>query len=248
MLFRLAVLLIFLASVPVQAYTLAAEDDYYPYSAQVDGELVGMVPDLARAAFAAVGVEVDFIIRPYSRVLMMVERGQALGGFAGSIDDSNRSAFFWHETPLDIVRLVIWARKGESETGLSAKDMEGQKVSITRGFFYTDAIDQNESVKKIEAPSDASSMQMLAIGRSNYALVTELIGHEIVQSSSAPVLDGRLEIVGLIEEVPLHAFFSRTHPDGEEAATLFQQGLEIIFQNGEYQRIHERWLPTADAG
>ena len=242
MLLRFSVLLVLLLSGTAHAYTLAAEDDYYPYSAEVDGKLTGLVPDLARAAFAAVGVEVDFIIRPYSRVLLMVQNGKAVGGFTGAIDDSNESAFFWHETPLDVVRLAIWAKTGESETGLSAEDMEGEKVSTTRGFFYTDAIDHNERVTRVVAPSDATSMQMLALGRSDYALVTEQIGRGIVETASQPELKGRVEIVGLIDQVPLHIFFSIEHPEGEAAAELFQEGLETLIENGEYQRIRERWL------
>jgi polar amino acid transport system substrate-binding protein len=236
--------LLLVTSAVAQGLTMAAEEDYYPYSAEVEGELTGLIPELTRAAFAAVDVNVDFIIRPYSRVLLLVQDGKAVGGFTGSIDDSNESTFYWHSTPLAIVRLVIWGRKGEGETdrNLTAADMEGETVSITRGFFYTDAIDYNDLVKKSVAPSDVSSLNMLALGRSDYALVTELIGGKIVQSSEAPDLQNQIEIVGLIAEVPLHAFFSREHPKGKESAELFQKGLETIQANGEYQRILDSWL------
>lgn len=223
-------------------FTMAAEEDYFPYSAQVDGELTGLIPELTQAAFDAVGVKVNFIVRPYSRVLKLVEDGRAVGGFTGAIDDSNRNTFHWHETPLATVRLAIWGRTGESGKSLTTRDMEGKKVSITRGFFYTDAIDYNDQVEKLVAPSDESSLKMLALGRSDYALVTELIGRKIVQMSPVRGLNERIEIVGLIDEVPLHAFFSREHSEGKEAATLFQKGLEIIHANGEYQRIVARWL------
>ena len=225
-----------------QALTMAAEDDYYPYSAEVEGELTGLIPELSRAAFAAVGVDVDFVTRPFKRVVLMVEKGQAVGGFTSSIDDSNESAFYWHKTPLAVVSLAIWGRTGENDKNLAAKDMEGKKVSITRGFFYTDAIDENDRIEKLVAPSDVSSLNMLALDRSDYALVTELIGSKIVQASEAPDLRNRIETVGLIAKVPLHAFFSRKHPKGKEAAILFQKGLEIIRTNGEYQRILDSWL------
>lgn len=234
--------LLLVTSSAAQGLTMAAEEDYYPYSAEVDGELTGLIPELTKAAFAAVDVEVDFIIRPYKRVVMMVKNGQVVGGFTGAIDDSNRSAFYWHKTPLGFVRLAIWSRAGETEKNLTAGDLEGKKVSTTRGFFYTDAIDHNDQVEKLIAPSDASSLRMLALGRSDYALVTELIGRNIVQKSAIPGLGSRIQIVGLIDEVPLHAFFSREHADGKEAAILFQKGLEIIQANGEYRRILDRWL------
>lgn len=221
--------------------TLAAEDNYYPFSAEIDGELVGFVPELAVAAFKAVGVDVNFRTGPYPRVLLLVERGHVAGGFTGAIDESNESAFHWHSTPLSVVQLAIWGRTGQDKEGLTAKDMHGERVSVTRGFFYTDAIDTNDKILKIVAPSDASSLKMLALGRSDYALVTENIGNTIVRESVHPLLETRVEIVGLIAEVPLFAFFSKSHPEGKEASVLFQQGIEIIIENGTYSELMERW-------
>lgn len=238
-----SILVFFLAIGPAagKTLTLAAEDDYYPFSAEINGELVGFVPELAVAAFNAVGVDVNFRIGPYARVLLQVERGKLVGGFTGAIDESNEPAFHWHSTPLSVVRLAIWGRTDEDKEGLTAKDMEGERVSVTRGFFYTDEIDTNDKVRKIVAPSDRSSLKMLALGRSDYALVTEKIGNTIVRESVDPLLETRIEIVGLIAEVPLFAFFSKSHSEGKDAAELFQQGFEIIIQNGTYNEIMERW-------
>lgn len=243
--FRIVIVVLFFLSGGATAKTLmlAAEDDYYPFSATVNGKLVGLVPDLSRAAFAAVGVDVQFITSPYPRVLLMVESGQMAGGFTGAIDDSNESTFYWHTTPLSTVRLAIWARSGTEESHLTALNMEGHNVSITRGFFYTDAIDMNDKVNKTIAPSDESSLKMLALGRSDYALVTEKIGHSVIQSSDHPELKDRIKVVGLIDEVPLFAFFSKAHPEGKQAAVLFQRGLETIIENGLYGEIIERWRP-----
>lgn len=243
--FRLAVFIaIFLSgSVIAKPLTLAGENDFYPYSAEVDGQLVGLVPDLSAAAFQAVGVEVRFRVCPYKRALMLVRSGAVVGGFTGAIDESNEASFFWHATPLSNVRLAIWARSGTGQSGLRPVDMEGHTVSITHGFFYTDAVDNNDAIRKVAAPSDKSTLRMLALGRADFALVTEKIGYSIIQESADFNLKDRVEIVGLVDEVPLHAFFSKEHPQGKEMAELFQTGLEAIIENGEYERILRRWLP-----
>jgi polar amino acid transport system substrate-binding protein len=175
---------------------------------------------------------------------MLVKKGQVSGGFTGAIACSNKSDFFWHQTPLSVVRLLIWARTNTQESDLTAEDLEGQRVSITRGFFYTDAVDQNDSIAKLIAPSDSASLKMLALGRSDYALVTERIGMGILRTATVPTLLDKVQPVGLIEEVPLRIFFSKAHPHGREAARLFQQGLEILIQNGEYNRLAKKWVPS----
>lgn len=243
--FRLVFFVVLLLSetASAQPYLLAAEDDYYPFSAEIDGRLVGLVPELCEAAFQAMGQDVQFQTGPYSRALMLVRTGQVVGGFTGAIDGSNESDFHWHKTPLGSVRLVIWARSGSGESGLDARDLEGRTVAVTHGFFYPDAIDGNETIRKAVAPSDQSALKMLALGRSDYALVTESVGYKILEASRDPSLKGRVEMVGLIDEIPLYVFFSRTHPEGEAAAALFQQGLEALMGNGEHERILRRWLP-----
>lgn len=245
MLLRVLIVCLCLASgtATARTLTLAAEDDYYPFSAEVDGELVGLIPELVRAAFRSRDMEVEFRTMPYARVLMLVRNGTMAGGFTGAIDDSNASTFHWHDTPLGVVRLAIWGRKSDSASGLTAADMEGRTVAVTRGFFYTDAIDHNDRVQKAVAPSDESSLKMLALDRVDFALVTERIGHSILESATSPQLQGKVEVVGQIARVPLHAFFSRAHPRGEEAAEQFQRGLEAIRASGEFDRIHRRWLP-----
>lgn len=228
-----------------QPYVLAAEDDYYPFSAEIDGRLVGLVPELCEGAFQVMGQDVQFQTGPYSRALMLVRTGQVVGGFTGAIDASNESEFHWHKTPLSSVRLVIWGRRGSGESGLDAQDLEGRTVAVTHGFFYPDAVDRNEAIRKTVAPSDQSALKMLALGRSDYALVTESIGYQILEASRDPLLKGQVEIVGLIDEVPLYVFFSRAHPEGEAAAASFQQGLEALMGTGEYERILRRWLPRS---
>jgi ABC-type amino acid transport substrate-binding protein len=85
---------------------------------------------------------------------------------------------------------------------------------------------------------------MLALGRSDYALVIERIGMGILRTATVPILLNKVQPVGLIDEVPLRIFFSKAHPHGREAARLFQQGLEILIQNGEYNRLAKKWVPS----
>lgn len=229
--------------VSARSLTLAAEDDFYPFSAVLDGELVGFVPALTRAAFNAVGTEVQFQPGPFSRVLYLVESGRLVGGFTGAIDDSNRSTFHWHKTPVGTVNLAIWARTDESGKGLGVEDLEGQDVSVTRGFFNTDEVDQNPRINRIIAPSDESSLEMLALGRSDFALVTDKIGQSIVRGKAESATERNVEIVGFIDEVDLYVFFSKARPEGKAASELFQRGLEAIIADGTYDRLARQWLP-----
>ena len=52
-----------------QRIRIGAEDDWRPYSYVVEGKPVGFAVDLARAAWAAAGVEVELVPLPYARCM-----------------------------------------------------------------------------------------------------------------------------------------------------------------------------------
>jgi len=101
---------LFPAAACAGALTIAAEDDWAPYSYRVEGasEVQGLAPELVRAAFATQGVSVQFDVLPFSRCLLHAERGKAAGCFNVTRTQSNASQFCWHPTPLFTEELGIF--------------------------------------------------------------------------------------------------------------------------------------------
>lgn len=99
-----ATLLSALAAMPVAqagtSYTLIAEDDWFPYTAERNGVIEGFGVDVIRAAYAAVGVEVKFKATPFSRCLMQVENGDDLGCFNTVKESDTEKRFLFHKQPL----------------------------------------------------------------------------------------------------------------------------------------------------
>ncbi len=60
---------------------IGAEDDWRPYSYVAEGKPVGFAVDLARAAWAAAGVELELVSLPYARCMREVDNGTLAGCF-----------------------------------------------------------------------------------------------------------------------------------------------------------------------
>lgn len=87
------------ASAPTHVL-IGAEDDWYPYSGRVDGAARGMAEDIVQSAFAASGVQAQFVSLPYARCIRMVRAGELVGCFDTSRTALNENEYLWPQHPL----------------------------------------------------------------------------------------------------------------------------------------------------
>ncbi|MEF7613719.1 transporter substrate-binding domain-containing protein [Aquincola sp. MAHUQ-54] len=221
--------------------TLAAEDDWAPYSSmKADRSGVeGLSPDLVRAAFRTQDIEVNFLVVPFSRCLMYAETGRVAGCFNATITEANRNTYHWHATPLFHEDLAIFARSDAARAGLTEKHLEGKLVGITAGYTYPTSFMTNPRITRQSANSDANLLNMLAAGRVEYILLNTMPGY--MRIANTPALQGRVKLVGTLQTDGFWIAFSKQAAGGEALAATFEQGLLAIKASGEYDRITTRF-------
>lgn len=226
-----------LATAQAQTITVAAEDDWAPYSsASANGsQPQGLSPDLVRAAFQTQGVEVRFLTVPFTRCLHYAKTGVVVACFNATITPSNRAQFHWHATPLFQEELAIFAPQESQNSGLTAKDLEDHSLGVTIGYTYPPDVLNNPRIHTVVAASDSDLVTMLLAGRVDYALLNTLPAYYRI--SMDPTLVGRIKPVGLIETNGVRVAFSLKHPDGKRLSTVFEKGLQAIQSDGSYERI-----------
>lgn len=175
---------------------------------------------------------------------MLVETGQELGCF-DSLKDSKLSAdFLFHQEPIFKAEIGIYALSISEESGLRASDMRGRRVGLTHGYTYTDVIDKDESIVREEAPTDLSNLRKLLLKRSEYSLVyTRVVDY--LQGRYPKELQGKVKQVGSITVDKLYVSFSKRRPESAKYASLLDQGLRKIRNNGQYAKIEQRWQNPA---
>ncbi len=224
-----------------ETISLGAEDAWYPYSGQINGEARGFTVDLVRAAFAAVGVDVSFQSLPYARCMRKTKEGSLLGCF-----DTSRSAiveadYLWHKKPMFNARILIYARADHTGPNtMSVLDLEGKPVIVTHGYEYGDAFDSNKNMLRQSAPTDLSGMRMLLAHRGDYVLVFERVAHQLIKEHPGEFA-GKIVPVGVLSELRLYTVFSKTFPNSARYLELFDQGFAIIGKNGRLHEIERQW-------
>lgn len=223
--------------VQAETVTVAAEDDWAPYSSIKPDRSgpMGVSPELVRAAFKTQGIDVRFVVLPFSRCLHYAESGTVVACFNTSRTDNNKDAFLWHPTPLFQEELGIFARADAPDRVLTREDLRGHSVGVTVGYTYPSEVMNDPRITRLSASSDSNLLKMLVAGRVNYILLNTMPGYYRLKHE--PALAGKVKRVGRISVDSFWLSFSKTHPDGQRLCDAFEKGLKAIKANGQYDSM-----------
>jgi polar amino acid transport system substrate-binding protein len=217
--------------------TIAAEDDWAPYSSMKADKSgpEGFSPDLVQAVFKLKGVDVKLVAVPFVRCLQMVKTGKAVACFDTTITEENKDAFYWHKTPIFEEDLAIFALSEFTQSGLTTPRLEGSTVGITTGYTYPTDFMQNKKIKKFEANSDDHLLKMLVAKRVQFVILNTMPGLLRIQNDART--KGKIKQVGLISKDGFWLNFSKVHPDGKRMADVFEAGLLEYKASGRYEKM-----------
>lgn len=233
-----------LTSANAETITLVGEDNWYPYAALKDGKISGFAVDVIEAAYAKVGIKVQFTSAPYSRCLMLARSGQALGCFDSVNDVTLQPDFIFHREPLFKAAIGIYATAKPQSGTLKASDLRGSKVGVTHEYTYGSEIENDRKILREVAPSDLSNLRKLLLGRSEYSLVyTRVADH--LQVAYPGEFKGKIHQVGTAAEDKLFVSFSKVWPDANRYVRLLDEGLIRIRGDGTYSKLEQKWVTPA---
>jgi polar amino acid transport system substrate-binding protein len=219
---------------------ILVEDAASPWSNR-DGQ--GYANDLVRAAFAAVGVEVELKVVPYARCKAMVLHADAVACFSMSASPELGNLVRFSDKPLFSGTPRFYYNVDHKVTAKSVAELtRGMRVGIVHGYEYPPFVAQlaQRGIVVERARSDVANLRKLAAGRIEVALVMtdEMRNEEVILRQA-----GVNRIAFGFQSTPMESFigFSTRHPDSDALRRNFNTGYQLISQNGTRSRIQARW-------
>ncbi|WP_136513906.1 substrate-binding periplasmic protein [Geomonas edaphica] len=242
LIFMLALLSV-LASVDVvcarMRITLLAENDWYPYSAEVASRPQGFSVDFITAAYKAVGVTVVYKVVPYARAMSQVKDGHYAGCFNAGEIESLKADYLLPKQSIMISDPVVWGTISAPHIK-SYKDLERKTVGVVNGYNYDLQLTDNEKIVKDVGPTELSSMKKLALGRIDFTVIDRWVSLYLISRNKSD-LQGKIRQVGVLQSIRIIPVFSKLHPDGAKARDLYDKGMAIIKKDGTYEKIRQSW-------
>jgi polar amino acid transport system substrate-binding protein len=225
-----------------ESQLIGVEDDWFPYSAVKDGAVQGMSVDIVKAAFAATDTAIELRPYPYSRCMHMAKNGQLLACFNTAPDAQIANDYLLPKTPLFSDDILLWARAGNPTVVTDLKQLAGKHVAVTIGYEYGQNFDSNQQLVRIKVRKDLYGFLMLQKQRVDYSVAYRGTSEQLFRDH--PELAGKFRAVTTIHQPQLFLSFSRRNPAAPKLLERFEQGMQLIHDNGLYQQIIEQWQPN----
>ncbi len=215
---------------------LAAEDDWYPYSAKIDEQAEGRSVDIVRAAYEAVGAELDLDVVAFNRGFIRTKEGRYAGVFNAGINNEVRRNYLIPRNTIALSEQLVVARLGEPFQ--NRQSFNNKRLTLTLGYTYPTDITEDPRNQVKRTVGDINNLRMIGAERADFTIIDRLVLLSIFKKE--PELKQKLTIVGKLEPHKIYVLFSKTD-DGRRALLLFDKGMDIIIRNGTLQKIVDTW-------
>lgn len=208
--------------------------NYPPYDFLDNGVPSGFSVDIVRAVARAMNLNIRIDLGPWTEVRSQLEQGE-IHALTGMYYSPERERLVDYCTPHIIANHALFVRKGSPITSLN--DLAGKKVVVQQGDIMHDYARLNlPDVNLVTVTSQNEALDTLASGECDAALLGSLQALHIIHGRK---LSG-LETVGPPMEPRRYCIVVRKGDEALRAA--FNEGLNIIKNSGEYERIHDKWF------
>lgn len=219
----------------ITTLSLAAENSWPPFADKLGN---GISHRLIKAAFSQMNIEVTSVAVPYSRALMMAEKGSVDGVFNVTREASTEQRFVFGNTPLFIANASFYQMKNAKNTVKSKWDLpKGSLIGVINGFEYGDefpTLVKQQQLKLLQVSTQEQLINLLLIGRLDAAIMFDLVAQNKLQKMG--VSDAIVPMY-LNHSSDIYLAFSKLNPASPQLAQLLDEGLAKLKSKGQYESL-----------
>ena len=231
----IALLVLVPAPVAAERLTAGGDHDFAPYEfLDADGQPAGLNVDLIRAVGEVGGFDVDFTLGPWTESRAAIASGQIdiLSMYVADF----RVAEIDYATPHVIIYHEIFIRQNLEPIG-SLDELTGKEVIVQRDAWVQEQLqDLGLTAELIEVQTEREALRLLASGRHDAALVSEIVGRRILSEEKLDNLT--------TSGAPLFpvGYALAVTQGNTELLERIESGLAELKSSGQFNAIYERWL------
>jgi len=199
----------------------------------------GYTVEIVKEALKRVGYELETVWLPWKRAQIEAARGD-YDGLGASYYNEERGKKFAYSDPIATTEVVFFKRTEDDIKYSKLEDLKPYKIGTGFGYGYPEEFLKADYLKKVEAYELKTNITRLLHKR-----IDLIIGSRKVilfyLKQEYPDRINSLKILGNpLETLSLYVPFSKMKPDYKQKVEDFNRGLEMIKEDGTYQKIMEK--------
>ncbi len=229
----------------------ASEYDYPPFSiVHSDGTVDGFSVDLLKAVAEVSGFSVTFSSGPWHEIKEQLRQGTLdvlpLVSYSG-----DRNNYFDFTIPYITLNGTIVVRKNNDSIKTEA-DLKGKEVLVMRGdTAHEYAVKNNITDKLVLTDTYTDAMRMLSEGKYDAVIVQTIVGLRLINSlglnnlkmlGNKPIFKDEFKPTKQTLDGFEQKFCFAVRAGDTKLLSRLNEGLLIIFENGTYDKIFEKWF------
>jgi two-component system NtrC family sensor kinase len=214
---------------------IGGDYDYPPYEfIDKDGRSSGYNVELSQEIAAVMGMDIEFRLGTWGEIRELFDRGEIdiVQGMAAL----KQRMHLYEFSPHTFVNQSVFARN-DSPILESLDGLKNHQVIVQRnGSMYDLLVNVDKPIELIPVDTHADALRLLASGKHDYAVVSNLPGLYLSQELGL----SNIKPVYSIEGTNKYGYAVKK--GNEELLSKFSQGLAILKNTGRQQAIYEKWF------
>lgn len=201
---------------------------YPPYTIE-DGEVSGINIDIIKAAYTAVGYQLDIELLPFTRAMYYAKNGRADGLILWH--NQQREQWFSFSSKITQSELVFYKKKQLGFEFLSLQSLASYSIGTVANYGYSKEFLAAKNLKKYVVGTDRQNLRKLIFGRIDLAIIDKRMAKYLIKKEYPKYLE-KLDWSGVLQKENYYLAISKKSADYQQKIRDFNLGLQIITENG----------------
>jgi polar amino acid transport system substrate-binding protein len=224
------------ASSSLFAEKITAAGDPWPPFLDPNQTNKGLIAEIATAAYATQGYELEITFVPWARAIKGVNNA-TFDLLLGTWLTEERTKFLLYSEPYLSNSIKFIKKKGNTFDYSGLESLSGKSIGIDRGYGYGDDFLNAKHFKRPEARNLISNIRKLIAGRIDLTLEDEIVARTII-AKEQPELLAAIEFSNTdYSSNTLHVTSGLANAKHKVFIEAFNKGLVEIKKNGTYDKI-----------
>lgn len=217
--------------------------DHFPpwRMANCETDISGIHIELTNHLLEKLGLKAEYVIRPWNRCLLMLERGSA-DIMSGLLKTEKRCRYMTYIEPAynSESTKAFYVPRGKAGTIKSYADLTGITIGTTLGNKYFSKFDNDSHLQKDFAQNDEANLKKLIWHRVDAVIMTETVGDYLVNKND---YQGKLEKAEYKYSLPLPVYFAVSKKSSlSQHIPELEAAMKKMVESGEVKRIINNFL------
>jgi PAS domain S-box-containing protein len=213
---------------------VAADRNYPPYSFIEQGKPNGFDIEILQAIAQAQGLELQIEMLSWNDARQKLESGE-VDLIAGMSYSDERSKIYDFTIATTQISFDIFTRRGSPIHSIA--DLQDKTIIVQQGGLMQEWLAQQTFPHKLLLVQDMpQALEALSIGQGDCALLNKNQALYLTEKY------GTVKVVPVGLSLSPQDYAIAVKKGNIELLTILNEGLNIIRNNGEYHRIHEKWF------